>query len=199
MLTAMPPSIDQTLHQFQAYLECLVATQIDPRLRIDPRMRSRFGWSDIINDTLEDASRDLERIRAMTESAQERWLRTMLANNLVDRIRKELAKRRDCRMEHSLEEAIEQSSCRVRDWQPVDESTPSEKLMRQERALLLAEALAKLPEKEREAIILQTYHGWTLAQIAAQMECTVGSVAGLQAHGKARLRKLLPADLLEGS
>jgi RNA polymerase sigma-70 factor (ECF subfamily) len=199
MLTVMAPSINQTLDQFQAYLECLVAIQVDPRLCIDPRMRRRFGWSDIINKTLEDASRDLERIRGMTEPEQQCWLRTILANNLVDRIRKELARRRDCRLEHSLEEAIEQSSCRVRDWQPVDESTPSEKLMRQERALLLAEALAKLPEKQREAIILQTYHGWTLARIAERLECTVGRVAGLQARGKARLRELLPADLLEGS
>jgi RNA polymerase sigma-70 factor (ECF subfamily) len=199
MLTAMAPSIDQTLGRFQAYLECLTAIQIDPRLRIDPRMQSRFGWSDIINKTLLEVSRDLERIRAMTETEQQCWLRTMLANNLVDRIREALAKRRDCRLEHSLEEAIEQSSCRVRNWQPVDESTPSKKLMRQERALLLAEALAKLPEEEREAIILQTYHRRTLAQIAEQLECTVGRVAGLQVRGKARLRKLLPADLLEGS
>jgi RNA polymerase sigma-70 factor (ECF subfamily) len=197
MLTVMAPSVNQTLHQFQAYLECLVAIQVDPRLRIDPRMRSRFGWSDIINTTLKDASRDLERIRAMTEPEQQCWLRTMLANNLVDRIRKELAKGRDCRLEHSLEEAIEHSSCRVRDWEPVDESTPSKKLLRQEREMLLAEALAQLPEREREAIILQTYHRWPLARIAEQLECTVGSVAGLQARGKARLRELLPADFME--
>jgi RNA polymerase sigma-70 factor (ECF subfamily) len=197
MLTAMAPSIDQSLHQFQTYLECLAAIHIDPRLRIDPRMRSRFGWSDIINTTLEDASHDLECIRAMTESAQQRWLRTMLANNLVDRIREELARRHDCRLERSLEEAIEESSCRMRDWQPVDESTPSKKLMRQEREMLLAEALAQLPERERKAIILQMWPDWTLARIAEHLGETVGSVAGLQARGKARLRELLPADLME--
>jgi RNA polymerase sigma-70 factor (ECF subfamily) len=193
----MPPSVNQTLEQFRAYLECLTAIQVDPRLRINPRVRGRFGWSDIINATLLEAARDLERIQTMAPPDQERWLRTMLANNLVDRIRRELAKSRDCRLERSLEAAVEESSCRLQDWLAADQSTPSEKLMRQERALRLAEALAKLPERQREAIVLQKWHGWKLARIAEHMQCTVGVVAGLQARGLAKLRETLPADLLE--
>jgi RNA polymerase sigma-70 factor (ECF subfamily) len=194
----MPLSVNQTLEQFRAYLECLTAIQVDPRLRIDPRLQRRFGWSDVINATLLEAACDLERIRTMAPPDQEHWLRAMLAHNLVDRIRRELAKRRDCRLERSEEEAIESSSCRLQDWIPADQSTPSEKLMRQERALQLAGALAKLPERQREAIVLQQWHGWKLAQIAAHLHCKVGVVAGLQARGMATLRKTLPAELLEG-
>src|ERR1700733_3437069 len=193
----MPPGVNQTLEQFRAYLECLTAIQVDPRLRIDPRLHARFGWSDVINATLLEAADDLERIRTMAPPDQERWLRTMLANNLVDRIRKELAKGRDYRLERSLEAAVEESSCRLRDWLAADQSTPSEQLMRQEQALRLAEALAQLPERQREAIVLQKWHGWKLAQIAEKMQCTVGVVAGLQARGLAKLRELLPPDLLE--
>jgi RNA polymerase sigma-70 factor (ECF subfamily) len=193
----MPLSVNQTLEQFRAYLECLTAIQIDPRLRIDPRLQARFGWSDVINATLLEAAHELERIRTMAPADQERWLRTMLANNLVDRIRRELAKRRDLRLERSLEVAIEESSCRLRDWPAADPSTPSKKLMEQERALRLAEALAQLPERQREALVLSTWHGWKLAQIAEHMECTIGVVAGLQARGLAKLRELVPADLLE--
>lgn len=193
----MPFSVNQVLEQFRAYLECLTAIQVDPRLRIDPRLRSRFGWSDIINDTLMEASRELERIQAMESPDQERWLRTMLANNLVDRIRRELAGPRDCRRERSLDDAVEESSRRVEGWVPADESTPSEKLAKQEQALRLAGALAQLPERQREVLVLQTWHGWKLAQIAAHLGCTVGIVAGLQARGLKKLRELVPADLLE--
>jgi hypothetical protein len=89
----MPVNVGQTLEQFRAYLECLTAIQVAPRLRIDPRLRSHFGWSDVINVTLLEAARDLEHVRAMAAPDQERWLRTMLANNLVDRIRKVLSRR----------------------------------------------------------------------------------------------------------
>jgi DNA-directed RNA polymerase specialized sigma24 family protein len=116
----------------------------------------------------------------------------MLAHNLVDRVRRELAKGRDCRLDCSVEEVVAESSHRLRDWLPADQSTPSEKLMRQERALQLAEALAKLPEREREAIVLQQWHGWKLAQIAEHLNCTIGVVAGLQARGRARMISTKP-------
>jgi RNA polymerase sigma-70 factor (ECF subfamily) len=193
----MPTSVNQTLEQFRTYLECLAAIQIDPRLRIDSVLSRRFGWSDVINATLLEASLMLERIQAMDQPDQERWLRKMLANNLVDRIRRELAKGRDARLERSLEAAIAESSCRLGDWLPADESTPSEKLIRQEQALRLAEALAQLPERQREALILQWWHGWKLAQIAEHLQCTVGVVGGLLARGLDKLRKLLPQDMLE--
>ncbi len=195
----MPASVNQTLEQFRAYLECLVAIQLDPRLRIDPVLRSRFGWSDVINATLLEASLMLDRIQAMDPPDQERWLRKMLAHNLVDRIRRELAKGRDVRLERSLGAAIEESSCRLGDWLPADESTPSDKLIRQEQALRLAEALAQLPERQREAIILQWWHGWKLVRIAEHLHCTVGAVAGLVARGLDKLRRLLPEDMLEQS
>jgi RNA polymerase sigma-70 factor, ECF subfamily len=118
----------------------------------------------------------------------------MLANNLVDRIRKELAKSRDYRLERSLEEAAEESSCRLQGWLPAEQSTPSEQLIRQEREMQVAAALAQLPERQREAIVLQKWHGWKLTQIAEHLQCTVGVVAGLQARGLAKLRDILSPD-----
>ena len=198
-MSAQPESVNQTLGRFQTFLECLTAIQISPQLRRDPRLQSHFGWSDVINETLLEAALDLERIRALAPPDQERWLRTMLANNLVDRIRKVLSRGNTPNVGVSLEQEIEASSSRLRCWVPADESTPSEKLIRQERALRLAEALAQLPELQREALILHTWHGWKLAQIAEHLSCTVGVVAGLQARGRATLRTLLPGDLLEES
>jgi len=176
------------LQRFQAYLETLTFIQIDPRLR------GKFGWSDIIQNTLIEASQTLERIEAMDSEHQKRWLRRMLLNNLKDEIDRWITQGRNVGREQSLEEAAERSSCRLRDSLTAEESTPSEKLIKQEERLRVLEALARLPERQREAVILKEYHDWKLAEIAEYLGCTTNAAAGLHARGLANLGELL-ADL----
>ena len=52
----------------------------------------------------------------------------------------------------------------------------------------LAEALANLPEAQREALVLQHWHGWSLAQIAAHLGRSHAAVAGLVKRGLQQLR-----------
>lgn len=178
--------VNQALEEFRAYLETLTFIQIDPRLR------SRFGLSDVVQDTLVEAWQNLERIQALDADGRKRLLRRMLVNNLLEAIEKHRAVRRDYRLEQPLQAAVEESSCRLQNWLAVEDSTPSGRLARQEQALQLLEALSKLPARQREALILQKYHAWTLAQIAEHLGCTSGAVAGLHARGLMELRKHLP-------
>ena len=60
-----------------------------------------------------------------------------------------------------------------------------------EEALRLADALAQLPEAQHEALVLQYWHGLTVAQIGARLERTPVAVAGLLKRGLQRLRELL--------
>jgi RNA polymerase sigma-70 factor (subfamily 1) len=179
---------NQLLEEFRAYLETLTAIQIDPRLR------SKFGMSDLIQDTLIEAWRDLQRLETLDADSRKAHLRTMLVHNLLDKIDKFQTRKRDVRLEQSLDEAAAESSCRLRDWLAAEQSTPSGHLIKHETKLRVLEALSQLPEREREALILQQYHGWKLDQIAEQLRCTPNAVAGYQARGRARLRDLL-ADL----
>jgi RNA polymerase sigma-70 factor (ECF subfamily) len=190
-MSSQPDGVNQTLEQFRAYLECLTYIQVDPRLR------RRFGFSDMVQKTLTEAWLTLERIERLDAPAQKRWLRRMLIHNLLEQIEKEKAGVRDFRLEQPLEDALVQSSSRLQDWLAANETLPPEKLLEQERALRLAEALAQLPQQQREAIILQKWHGWKLSEIAAHLECTAGVVAGLQARGLARMRQLVPDDIRE--
>jgi RNA polymerase sigma-70 factor (ECF subfamily) len=178
-------AVNQSLEQFRVYLETLAFIQIDPRLR------GKFGWSDIIQGTLIEATRILERIEAMDPEDQRPFLRRMLLNNLRDEIDHWRTQGYDVGREVSLDEAVEQSSCRVRDWIIAEESTPSKKLMEQEGKLRVLAAMSQLPQREREALSLQYDYGWKLAQIAEYLGCTMNVVAGLQARGRKRLRKLL--------
>jgi hypothetical protein len=128
-------AVNQALEMFGGYLETLTFIQIDPRLR------GKFGWSDIIQGTLIEASRTLERIEAMDPEDQERLLRRILVNNLRDEIDRWRTEGRNVGREQSLDEAAEQSSCRLRDWIMAEESTPSKKLMEQEWKLRVLAAM----------------------------------------------------------
>ena len=116
----------------------------------------------------------------------------MLMNNLLDEIdRWRTAKRDVDREQLSLDQAAAESAFRLKEWLTVKESSPCEPLGGQEEGLRLLEALAKLDPRQREALILQKYHGWTLAQIAEYLGCTIGAVAGLHARALQKLRKYL--------
>ena len=63
------------------------------------------------------------------------------------------------------------------------QSTPSQQAARREQAVLLAEALARLPEDYREVIILRHLEGLTFPEVAERMGRTVDSVKKLWARG----------------
>jgi RNA polymerase sigma-70 factor (ECF subfamily) len=180
-----PESTDHILERYRAYLDCLTYIQVDPRLW------RRFGWSDVVNHTLLEAYRDLAKLQGLDQPARNRRLRRMLLNNLLERIEHERAERRDYRREASLDEALTGSSYNLQKWLAADTEGPEGRADAVERGAMLADALAKLPQREREALILQKYHGWGLAQIAEHLGCTTGAVAGLHARGLKRLRELL--------
>jgi RNA polymerase sigma factor (sigma-70 family) len=91
-----------------------------------------------------------------------------------------------------LEAAAAESSCRLQNWLAVEETSQGQRMVRQEEALRLVEALSQLDPRQREALILQKYHSWKLEQIAEHLGCTPGAVAGLHARALKALRKLLP-------
>jgi RNA polymerase sigma-70 factor (ECF subfamily) len=104
---------------------------------------------------------------------------------------------RDYRRQVALDEALSRSSCNLQRWLPCDTPSPDQRAEANELGERLAQALSELPQREREALILQKYHGLKLTEIAERMGCTIGAVAGLHAHGVKRLRQLLN-DLGDG-
>ena len=186
MLCCQADAVNQALEEFRAYLETLTCIQIDPRLR------AKISLSDIVQQTLVEAWQDLGRIQALDAEGRKRWLRRMLMNNLLEEIDRWRANQLNVRREQPLEAAASESSCRLQSWLVAEGTSPSGQAAQHEEALRLLEALAKLDVRQREALILQQYHGWKLAQIAEHLGCTPGAVAGLHARGLKELRKHLP-------
>jgi RNA polymerase sigma-70 factor (ECF subfamily) len=187
-MTTESRHINETLERYRAYLETLSWMQVNPRLR------SKISKSDLIQDTLTKAFRNLHQIEALDEAARRRWLRRVLLNNPRDHVDRWLAAGRDVKRERALEASGRQSSGRLKDWLAADDPTPSEQVEAVEQQEQLLQALAELHERERQALILQRWHGWKLDEIAAQLNCTPRVVAGLLARGRARLNKLVPQD-----
>ncbi len=172
---------DPGLERFRAYLTLLSRTQIDPRLQ------GKIDLSGVVQQTLLEAHLARHRVADWNEAQKTAWLRRLLAHNLTDEVRKLRTEARDvCR-----EQALDASSARLEAFLAADQSSPSKQAQRKETALQLADALEQLPPDAREALVLQHWHGWTLAQIAERLGRTPGAVAGLIHRGLQQLKKTL--------
>jgi RNA polymerase sigma-70 factor (ECF subfamily) len=173
------------LEGYREYLLLLARAQLEPGLR------AKLDPSDVVQQTLVKAHQNLDQFRGQTSAELAGWLRRILANTLIDAARKY---GREHGRQQSLERDIEQSSARLEAWLAADQTTPSEVLHRQEEVFSLARALAQLPDDQRTAIELHHIHEGSVAEIAARMDRTEASVAGLLRRGLARLRQLLQSD-----
>ena len=76
-------------------------------------------------------------------------------------------------------------------WLATDQTSPSRHVIRNEEMLRLAGALARLPDRMREVVVLKHCQGWTLQRIADHIERSVPAVASLLRRGLADLRHQL--------
>jgi RNA polymerase sigma-70 factor (ECF subfamily) len=182
------PSVEdqpQPLEQFRPYLLLLAQRQLVGRAP------SRLDASDVVQQTLLEAHRRHEQFRGGTDAERAAWLRQILAHNLADAERALHRDKRDVSRERSLEAELQQSSAQLAGWLAAGQSSPSRQAVQHEEAVRLADALQKLPESQREALVLQHWHGLTLAQIGERLQRTPVAVAGLLKRGLQRLRDLL--------
>ena len=91
--------------------------------------------------------------------------------------------------------AIDQSSIRLENWLVAEQSTPSLRAEFNEQLLLLAEAIDRLPEAQRQALTLHHLHGWKLGAISEHMQKSFTAVAGLIKRGLRQLREDLKPPL----
>jgi RNA polymerase sigma-70 factor (ECF subfamily) len=181
----MVPLDPQTLERFRSYLRLLA------RLHLDPRLRGKLDPSDLVQQTFLQAYQALPRFQGQADVEVAAWLRQILARNLAHAVRDLGRARRDVGRERSLEAALEQSSARLEAFLTAEQSSPSQQAERQEQLLRLAEALEQLAEAQREALVLQYWQGWSLAQIGAHLGRSPEAVAGLLKRGLKHLRQLL--------
>ncbi len=170
---------------FREYLRVLAGA------RFPAKLRSRLDPSDIVQKTLVKAHQNLAGFRGQTDAAMAAWLRRILTNVLIEELRRAAAAARDVEMERSIGPALEDSSARLEAWLADGGSSPEERASRNEDLCRLAEALARLPEAQRQAIELQQLGGYSVKAVARQMGRTTTAVGGLLRHGMHTLRQAM--------
>jgi RNA polymerase sigma-70 factor (ECF subfamily) len=174
-----------SLERFRSYLSLLA------RAQLGAAYRGKLDASDIVQQTLLDAHEKLSQFRGSTTAEMVAWLRQILARNLADVHRDFDREKRDIARERSLDVQLDQSSARLEQWLEAVQTSPVDRVDKNEQLLRLAAALAQLPEPQRTAIELHHLHGLSLTATAQQLERTEPSVAGLLRRGLAALRELL--------
>jgi RNA polymerase sigma-70 factor (ECF subfamily) len=182
-------ALGRLLERYRAYLTLLA------RLQIGRSLQGKVDAADMVQETFLEAARHFARFRGATEPELAVWLRQILAgclSHLVRRYRGTQA--RDVRLERMLEDELDQSSRALDVGLVAQQSTPSQRASRREQAVLLADALDRLPADYREVIILRHLEGLTFPDIAARLGRSLDSVEKLWVRALPRLRRALGAE-----
>lgn len=174
----------RSLEEFRSYLLLLA------RMQLDGGARHRIDASDIVQQTLLEAHAKADQFTG-DDPALAAWLRQALVNNLREAWRALRRAKRDIRREQGLDAAVAQSSARLEGILAAPHSSPSQRAVRNEDLLRLADALTRLPAAQREAIILHHLQGASLTETAQRLGRTDAAVAGLLHRGLRKLREEL--------
>ncbi len=106
------------------------------------------------------------------------WLYRVVHNLCIDRIRKR-------RPQVPVEDAPE----------PVDpDPSVLDRLAASEQSRMIAQAIATLPDRQRQALVLRHFEGMSNPEIGDALECSVEAVESLLARARRQLAKMLRED-----
>jgi len=183
-------ALGQLLELYRNYLELLA------RLQISRRLRGKIDADDLVQDTLLEAYEAFAQFRGTTEAELAGWLRKILTSNAASLARRFYGtQRRDMRLERELADELERSSAVLDRGFIAPQSSPSQHAAKREQAVLLANALKRLPEDYREAIILRQLEGLSFPEVAQRMERSLDSVKKLWMRALTRLQQVLEDPL----
>ena len=134
------------------------------RTGLGPRLRERVEMSDVVQEVLVEVVRQFPQFTGQNEAALVGWLRRLVGQKLADLGRyhsraKRAGRRRPCRLTARLRSSGRRSRS-GRGERPdrrharASQTSPSQAASRREQIVLLADALAALPEAEADVVWL---------------------------------------------
>lgn len=143
-----------------------------------------LGDADEARDIAQESFLRIWKNAARWRSGQARfdtWLHRVTLNLCYDRLRR--------RREQPLKAVAQNDEKLI---EATDSSpSPEEQLQQQAQSAALAAALATLPERQREAIVLQYYQELSNIEAAALMEISVDALESLLSRARRNLRRYL--------
>jgi RNA polymerase sigma-70 factor (ECF subfamily) len=178
-------ALGKLLELYRNYLRLMARSLISQPLRV------RMDASDLVQETFLKAHREFKSFLGSTEAELVTWLRQILVRNLADQVRQHRAKRRDYRREEPVEVLLDRSSVSIQERLATPVSSPSAHSSRREQAVLLADALEKLPADYREVFLLRNLERISFETIADRMGRSSGAVRMLWMRAIKKLSQLL--------
>ena len=182
-------ALGKLFEAYHNYLHLLATTQLHQRLLM------RVAPSDVVQETFLQAHQAFPQFRGHSEGELLAWLRRILATRIAKLVEKHLlAEKRDIRREISLDHigaTLERSTARLEAVLAGRDTTPSSDAQRHERAVILANELAELPEDYRQVLVLRDLEGLSFREVAEKMDRSSGAVRMLWIRAVDRLRNQL--------
>jgi RNA polymerase sigma-70 factor (ECF subfamily) len=180
-----PAAQEELFERYRHYLRLLAQTQLGRYLQ------AKCDPSDLVQQTLLEAYRDFGHFTGCREPELLAWLRQILAHNLCNEARRFTAQQRNAAREVSLEQmqaGLEHSSAVLGRCLAADTPAPSQAAAERERAVLLADTLARLPADYQTVLLLRVFEGLSAEEVAKRMKRTAGAVRMLQLRALTALR-----------
>lgn len=137
-------------------------------MRMNPRLQGRLDASDVVQETLVEASRTLESYLDNCKMPVFNWLRHLANEKLIQAHRRHMdAQKRDVSRELSIHRGTLNATSEAIAIQLVSRvPTPSEAASKQDRKRLLTEALEKMDPMDREILTLRHFEHLTSQETA---------------------------------
>jgi RNA polymerase sigma-70 factor (subfamily 1) len=180
---------------YRNYLRMVVRTGLGPRLR------ERLEMSDVVQEVLVEVVRQFPQFTGQNEAALVGWLRRLVGQKLADLGRyHSRAKRAGASTALPLEgvasDAVTglrtgEESGRLLDMLALSQTSPSQAASRREQIVLLADALAALPEPEADVLWLHSTENLSFEAIGERFGLSRKSIRGIMARGLKRLKRTM--------
>jgi RNA polymerase sigma-70 factor, ECF subfamily len=176
----------ELLERYRRYLRGLIA------VRLDRRVARRVDASDIVQDTLTDASVRMDHYLRARPLPFIDWLRRLARDRVVDAHRRHLGSlRRSVARERPTSELTDASAMELGRRIMAADTSPSNRLDRRERFERIAAGLASLPERDRQVLVMWYLEQRPAREIAEALGITERGLRSRHLRALLRLRGCL--------
>ena len=183
-------AMDELLGRHRERLRRMVA------VRLDPRLSARADPSDVVQETLAEASQQLSQYYEQRALPFYAWLRALAWQRLVKLYRQHVvAQRRSVGREQAdVPDLSDDSAMDLAERVAADISSPSEHLARVDRQQRVRAALNQLSPQDREIIVMRHLEELQVDEIAAILGISAGAVKMRRMRAFERLRAILESN-----
>jgi RNA polymerase sigma-70 factor, ECF subfamily len=178
-------ALGQLFELYRNYLRLIARPMIEGALKL------KLDASDLVQETFLKAHRQFAHFAGRDEPELMAWLRRILVRTLADQARYHRSRARNVRRQVSLEALLEQAGGAAQQALADSLPSPSSMAVRRERAVLLADALEKLPADYREVFVLRNIEHIPFNEIATRLGRSPGATRVLWTRAMQRLSQLL--------